>query len=56
MTLEEVVVALVVLAAVAFVVRRFAGLAPTKTKAPKPGPDVPVARLVRKKKEPPPPV
>jgi hypothetical protein len=49
--LEQVVVALIVLAALAFVIRRMTGYVPKKKRAPKPGPDVPVGRLVRRKDE-----
>lgn len=47
MSVEAFIVALIVLAAVVFVVRRMTGYVP-KTK-PKKGPDVPVSRLVRRK-------
>ena len=49
--LEELAVALIVLAALGFVIRRMSGYVPKKKRAPKPGPDVPVSRLVRKKEE-----
>lgn len=47
MSLEEIIVALIVLAAVVFVARRMTGYVPKKK--PKKGPDVPVDRLVRRK-------
>jgi hypothetical protein len=50
MTLEEVVVFAIVALASAFVLRRLSGYVPKKKK--KPGPDVPVDRLVRRKKPP----